>query len=552
MEQAIPAGYGLWPGASQLIVPREKIDEQLEQLRKARQLARERRRAMYGQFFSDWNRLTGLSMSGAVDKPADEVSYSFLRDAYARSAIDQIIVNARLMQVRQVAQKCIDSQTQVGFRVVHEKHDDPDFQETDDIKRRCLECEEVILHPNPYIHPGGFRDFMVVATEEELIIDRKAMVIFRDRAGRPAGYHLVAGDTIKPRVAVLFPWLEKHFDEYKKDGANKLTFEDIRYNPYATVEAMDWAAKRASEDKIFNPAGVDLTQAAYVQEIDGKLVAGWTEKEMSVNITNPSIVINKLPYGGGSLFQRSLDVTAAWVNGWQYNQELFRTNYPESLLLLFGDYDPNGLEAFKREMYGEAGQASWQRLAIIPADPDFKAEVQKLRDTPRDMLFSELLRFIILLKTAAFRMNPTTINFSLDRGNGSYLFEASQGDIISLAQEEGFHSILQNMADWLTRVLVKPRYPDLRIKWLGLQKEDEKQKVELIQKRATTWMTIDEARAAENLDPLPDGAGKLPANPVVLQIAQMGAAVQPAQQEEEQEDKQEVKKSRKRLRIWVK
>ncbi|MGB9660667.1 MAG: hypothetical protein ACPL5F_01445 [Moorellaceae bacterium] len=555
-ETSLPSGFGLWPGSDKLLVPRERIEEELERLQKARELARERRRTMYGQFFSDWNRLTGLSMSGAMDKPANEVSYSFLRDAYARSAIDQIIVNARLMQVRRVADRCEDPHTQVGFQVVHERHFDPDFKETEDIKRRCRECEEIILRPNPYIHPNGFRDFLICATEEELIIDRKVMIIFRDRAGRPAGYHLIPGDTVKPRITVLYPWLEGHLEEYNKDKGKRLTFEDLRYNPYATIEAMDWAALRASEDRVFNPAGVDLTQAAYVQEVDGKLVAGWREDEISVNITNPSIAINKLPYGGGSLFQKSLEITAAWINAWQYNQELFRTNYPESILLLFGDYDPVGLEAFKREMYGEAGQSSWQRLAVIPADPEFKAEVKKLRDTPRDMLFSDMLRFIILLKTACYRMNPTTINFSIDRGTGSYLFEASQGDIISQAQEEGFYSILENMADWLTRTLIKPRYPDLMLVWKGLEKEDEKQKVELLHKKATTWLTIDEARAAENLDPLPAGAGKLPANPTVLQamqiLATFAANAPQARGKEQEEEKREMNKSRKRLVIWKK
>lgn len=539
-EPVIPEGFGWWPGSNKLIVPKKNLDEELERIRKARELARERRRTMYGQFFSDWNKLTGLTMTGAMDKPANEVSFSFLRDAFERSAIDQIIVNARLMQVKQVARRSLDPYTQPGFKVVHERHFEPDFQETEDIKRRCRECEEVILNPNKAIHPSGFKDFMMAAVREELIIDRKAMIIFRDRVGRPAKYHLIDGSTIKPRMEVLMPWLKKNFDKYTKD----VKFEDFIYNMNATSQAMEWAAQAASEDKNFNPMGIDLTKAAYVQEIDSHIVAGWTEDEISIDITNPSIQINKLAYGQGSLFQQSLEVTAAWINAWTYNEELFRTNYPESMLLLFGDYDPNGLEAFKREMYGEAGQAAWQRLAILPADPDYKAELVKLRDAPKDMLFDSLLHFIINLKCASYRMHPSTINFSVDRNGSNYLFEGNQNQTIELAQEEGFQTILQNMADWLTRALVKPRYDDLRVIWVGLQKEDEREKIEILEKKVTHWMTIDEARQAENLDPLPNGAGKLPANPTVLQIAQI--AQMQAQQEKQ------VEKSRKRLKIWVK
>lgn len=565
MEE-VPSGFGLWPNGEQIIVPKSVIDEELERLRKARELAKERRRTLYGQFFSDWNRLTGLSMSGAIEKPANEVSYSFLRDAFAKSAIDQIIVNARLMQIKRVAQRCIDPQVHVGFRVVHERHFDPEFQETDDVKRRCRECEEIVLNPNKYIHPNGFKDFMVAATLEELVIDRKVMIIFKDRIGRPITYHLIDGATVKPVITAIMPWLEKNYEEYRKEKKTNLDFNETVRNPYALSETMLWAIQRASEDRAFNPVGIDLTKVAYVQEIDNQIVAGWREDEISVNITNPSVQINKLPYGQGSLFQQSLEITAAWINAWEYNQELFRTNYPEALLAVFGDYDPVGLEAFKREMYGEAGPASWQRLIVMPAgDPEFRAEVIKLRDTPRDMLFSDMLRFIINLKTAAYRMNPTTINFSIDRGGGNYLFEANTQDIVALAQEEGFYSILENMADWLTRTLVKPRYPDLRVIWDGLHKEDQEKRTVQLQKEATTYLTIDEVRAKENLEPLPFGAGKLPANPTVLQTMQLMMGLQSQQenqgenkgenQEEnkkENKEEKEVKKSKKRLRIWLK
>ncbi len=496
---ANPAPTGYVPSKSGILVP---ADTMLKSLRAESELNKARNKAMReaakGAFFSDWTRLTGFNQAGAMEKPEDEVNFSFLRDTYEHSAIDQVIINTRIQQIRQVSQRCRDPKKHAGFRIVHKDHDADNFVETDEIKQLCEHISDIIAHPWHQVHPNGVKDVFTISVREEMVVDRKAMVIQRDRMRRPIRYHMVDGATVLPVLRVLFPWLMENAQKFG------ITFDP--HDPDSLKQALNQAG-----EEISNITGIPQHALAYVQEVDSKIMAGWTEDQISLDITQPSVWVNKLPYGQGSLLQQSIELTAAWVNGWQYNQSLFRTNYPERLVAIKGDYDPNALEAMKRKIFSEAGPASWERLLIMPGDEDFEVNTYNLRDTPKDMLYGELLRIIINLKTAVYRMDPSTIGFSHDSGSGNSLFGTGDREQqLAMAEEEGFHGLLQNLANWFTEAIVKPWHPDLIMIFDGLKREAEQERIELSTKATSAYWTIDEARAIENKPPLPDGLGKLP------------------------------------------
>lgn len=494
-----PTPTGYVPSKAGILVPADMMVKSLraeQEINKARNKAL--REVARGAFFSDWTRLTGFNQAGAMEKPSDEVNFSFLRDTYEHSAIDQIIINTRIQQIRQVSQRCRDPKKHAGFRVVHKNHDQDDFVETDELRKLCEHIEDIIGNPWDHVHPNGVKDVFTISVREELTIDRKVAIVVRDRMKRPVKYWLIDGATVLPVIRVLYPWLMQN--------AQELGIQFDPTNPDSLKEALN----RAGEE-ISNITGIAMDKLAYVQEVDSKIMAGWTKEQLAIDITQPSVWVNKLPFGQGSLLQQSIELTAAWVNGWQYNQSLFRTNYPERLVAIKGDYDPNALEAMKRKIFSEAGPASWERLLLMPGDEDFEVQTFNLRDTPKDMLYGELLRIIINLKTAVYRMDPSTIGFSHDAGGGASLFSTGDREQqLSMAQEEGFHGLLQNLANWFTETIVKPWHEDLIMIFDGLKQEQEQERIELSSKAVEAYWTIDEARAIENKPPLPNGMGKLP------------------------------------------
>lgn len=457
-----------------------------------------------GRFFSNYNRWRHTALYGQ-EKPIRTPSFAFLREVAKASPIDKVIIAARVVQIRRMAQRALNER-QLGFRVVHDRWNDPNFKPTPselkDIEKRCDEVERILETPTREIHPT-VKHFFVEAVKDELILDRKAIVIYRDRRGRPVQFHYIDPATIRPRLQVLLPWMVENGETNIDRAAERMSYAN----------------------------GIDLTKAAWVQVIDEQIVAAWTEDEMSVDITNPVSEVDYWGYGVSAL-EQSLEFTDAFIQAWRYNTELFKQNYPEAILVLLGDYDPEGLEAFKRQILGEVGPGQNWRLPVVPGGDkeSFDGKLLKLRDTPKDMQFAELIRIVINLKAAAYRMHPGIINFSTDAGSGQAIFSHQNAEaLINLSQDEGLGDILENMAEWLTRAIIKPRYPDLRMIWTGLNAEDQKAIVDRLNVESQTYLTVDEVRARQGLSKLPNGAGQYINSPYYFQAQAMAAAQQQGQ-----------------------
>ncbi|KIL42059.1 hypothetical protein SD70_02420 [Gordoniibacillus kamchatkensis] len=461
----------------------------------------QKERTASGKFFSLATYNQG-AVSYGYTKPADTMPFDMLRQAREKSLIDKIIINARITQMKHIAKRVIVPGKQVGFRVVHENYADPNFKPTPDVIRRCKEMEKIVSNVNMEVHTAGFVDFAANAIDQELTYDRKAMVIFRDRTGNPIMYHLVDGTTVRPMLLVL--------NQYMQDKK---------------IKSKDEAA-----DRFYRDYQIDLTSAAYVQVIDGTPVASWTKDEMSVDISNPSVEINKWAYGAGSLLEQSIAATVTWLNAWAYNDGLFNQDSPESMLFLYGDVDPIGLGAFQRQILDQTGSGDYQKIPVIPADKEFKAELVKIRELPKDIQFPELMRMNIQLKTAAYRAHPSIVNFSVDKGGsgGLNIGNNSEEELVKQSHEEGFLSICHRQAEWLTRVIIRPRYDDL-IMIYDVDLEDEARRIELINKQSEVAMTFNEARRAQGLKgELEYGDVPNNANYITAMQALMGAKQQEA------------------------
>jgi hypothetical protein len=455
--------------------------------------------AMQGQFFTPYY-YQPFNAAGVFNKPTESVPFSYLRSIGDKSVIDRLILDTRIMQVRAWARKAFNEETGIGFRIVHERHDDPNFQVTDTIERRCREAEKVLLSLTPSIHKD-FRTFLGEMVEEELVIDRKVLVMWRDRRGRPARYNAVDGATIKPRLEVLIPWMRK--TNIWNDNLAAMT-----------LSQQLWDNKKID---------VDLTNAAYVQEVEGQIVAAWTADQMSVDVVNARVRMNTLGYGYSAL-EKSLEATRAWVMAWQYNIELFRTNYPEALLFLMGDFDQEGLETFKRQLYSEVGQGGNTRLPVIPGGPSdqFKGQVEKLRDTPQEMLFGEMLRMMVAIKCGFFRMHPSEVNFSGDSGSQATIFGREDAEEeIAKAAEQGLHGLLDNIKDWLERDIIKQVYDDLELRWVGRNRQDQSTVIANRSAESAAYKTVAEVRSEAHL-PHIDGTDYIN-NPLWFQQKQLEA-----------------------------
>ena len=370
-----------WP------VIHETLDyaEGLEKARSVRALSamEEKTRLMYrrvGSLLSLFN-YTRHSAYGATDKPAGTITHKMLRQLAEKSAVDAAIITARVYQVAHVAKRVIVEGKQKGFTVRHKRHSDPSFRNTSSVKAVAREIEDCIFkNLSREFHPGGFRDFLVKAVQDEMVIDRKVMIVQRDRRNRPLSYHLIPPDDVKPRLEVLW--------KYVPAAQGKIP--TYRFSPEDHERA---------QAAIFAQFGIDVSDAAYVQEVDNVVMGAWPADECAVDVTMPTNEIDRAFYGRSSL-ERSLEVSALLMQAFAQNKNIFDQDMPDVLLMLHGEVDEAGLESFKRRIkaVGERG-----RVGVLPTgDAGNSAEVLKIRDTPRDMEMVQLIRVFTALKCFAY------------------------------------------------------------------------------------------------------------------------------------------------------
>ncbi|NBS88492.1 hypothetical protein EBS67_00550 [bacterium] len=440
-----------------------------------------------GQWFSNYGpNVTNIgSLNGTLRKPLDTPPFAMLRQVVRDSLIDRAIVSRRVEDIKGLSRKIVVSGKQKGWRVVHKRFDDPNFDSSDPkIQRRCREMEKIIESPSRLYHKT-FRDFLTVAVQEELVIDRRAMVVNRDSKGRPVEYYLLPGDTILPVLYVLMPWMAR------RGITNERVARMILSEEYSQKSGLT----------------IDITEAAYVQEVDGQVVGAWKEDEIDVEWSNPSGELNRWGFGV-SLLEQSLQATSLLLNMFNFNKDLFRPGFPSRMLVLSGDYSAEGLATFERQILGQGGPASPKsKMPVLPGPENMRAQVLDLTNNPGDMQFEQFFRLMSCVKCSFFGMHPSRLNLSENNPQGLVMGSGSAtSEVSKTVNEEGLYAILESNADWLTRTLIQPHYDDLILIFDGLHEESEAVVLQSLQMESA-WSTKNEIRARRNLPPLSDMEG---------------------------------------------
>jgi hypothetical protein len=488
-----------------------------------RRAFRERQKAEggMGAFFSTTGgNLTSGNVGGGLEKPRWTISHAALRAASRALIIDRLIIDAIKLQARRFAQICDVPGKQKGFRVVHRRHDDPNFDsDTDDIRRRCAEMEELLRRPSKPPH-ADFRDFLMNAIEDQLVLDRRAMVKVRAKGGGIASYHLVDGATIQPRLQVLAEWMARN-DLGDLDQA-MLSIQGSLYK----------APPRDGTTGV--PRWINFNNAAWVQIVDGLIQDAWEEDEMEVAIANPSVAIDHWGYGYGPL-ENSIYLSFLFNKAMRYNNNLFDTDFPEAIIAVRGDYNAQGLQAFKRAIQEfDAGEGGL-RLPIIDGD-EIEMNVVPLRESPTDMQMVEMIVKIANLKCGYYGIHPGLINITEEGGQIQIGYGSDSA--VEQAVGTGFHTYLLDQARFFDQAIVQPTYPDLTTIIEGLDTETEQARIGREQYEKT-YMTYNEFRQARNMPPIakgiPEEIGDFVADPLYFQAVQVLQAKQQMDQQTQQQ-----------------
>jgi hypothetical protein len=455
-DRLLTAGRGLASAAGQALIDFSGPEE--EQLVKAGEVPTEP--AVEDEKTLLFDPFAVVEQLGFREKPT-RINYNTLKDMAQKVEIIESIIKTRINQVASFAQPSHDRH-QLGFRI---KVRDSEKEPTKQDKIWIREAEKLIMANGVPEDPrvrNNFEMFLRKFIRDSLTLDQGCFEVVPNRKGQPAKWYAVDGSTIR---------LADMASTYNKT------------DPDQTIR--------------------------YVQIYDGIVIAEYTAEELCFGIRNPRTDIRLHGYGVSEL-ETLVKTVTAMLYGWEYNVAAFRNaSILPGLLNFKGTIPDKQLKAFRRHWYLTlSGVANAFKTPITNAE-----EIQwlKLKDNNRDMEYSAWYDFLIKVACSGFVIDPVEVNFkygnSGQRAGG--LNEASNKEKITESKERGLRPLLNFTSGCINSHIIWPMNEDFEFAFVGLDAKTRDDVADINAKLVKTTRTVDELRAEDDKEPLPDGLGEV-------------------------------------------
>jgi len=347
---------------------------------------------------------------------------------------------------------------------------------------------------------------------------------------RPRDKAAEVTDAIKRKVTELTAWLETCGDGYKYSGAfdfeafvrmilrDSLTYDQCAFEVLRTrggkvtgfvpvdASTIRRAATSAEERK---EGRRDWSEGAFVQVINNKKVAEWDAESLGFGVRRPRTWLYAHGYGYPELEELVRTVTYL-VNAETYNASNFVNGiHVNSILAVKSKMSPQLFRAFRRDFYAMlSGAHQAKRTPILQLDPDANEEVSSVSmgSSAEEMGYSTWMGYLTKIACAIYQIDPAELGFVFgSEGVTSSLSQGGPEQRILASKDRGLRPLLRQVQGWVNRWIIHPIAPDLSFEFVGLDAETEASKLQADKDRVSTYMTINEIRASNGLEPLEKG-----------------------------------------------
>lgn len=339
---------------------------------------------------------------------------------------------------------------------------------------RMIETTGLLL---PDEHPAdrdSFRAFVKKASTDILTYDQWVWEKIRDRKGRLSRFIALPSETIRPVVA--------------------------------DVEHLDPAELRS--------------RVSHVQVYENTMIAEFTPDNIAWCVKNPRSDIRANGFGHSPV-ERIIRLVTAWLFGFEYNTRFFTQGSAiKGLLNIKGTIPDRQMRAFRRMWYTMVSGVSnsWKTPIMNSEDVQWI----NMHSSNRDMEFSAWQDWLTKLICAQYGVDPVEINFIFGAsGGGSSLFDKRPNQAeVTESKDKGLRPLLDHVADHLNAHLIWELNPDFELAFTGYDAKAEDAERRARSEEVKSFLTVNEVRALQNEEPLPDNLGDVILDSVWVQWAQ--------------------------------
>lgn len=453
--------------------------------------------------------------TGLRTKPT-AIPYTTLRRMANVPAVSAII-NTRLNQVARFSHRPrFDGDT--GFRIALK---DKKQQMTKAEEKRAYEIEEFFLKTGfakNLVRKDNFNQFLRKIVRDTLTLD--AMVFEKV-------------PNFKNELAEIW-------------AVDAATIELVVNNP---TGEMDW------DPPVYVPQTrgglkVGAKNIAYVQRVNGMVVAEYTEDELAYAVRNPRTDLDFTDFGLSEL-ETLIEIVTGIVNGVKYNTSYFtHSSLPQGVLEIIGRYDDEDLESFKRHWKALTSGAPGKWAVPVMAMEDGQGvKFTPFKNSNKDMEFNQFLEFLFNIACAVYQIDPNEVGFKSWTSSRALQTDNTEAKMEE-SRDKGFIPLMTFLADTFNSEIVDLIDEEFTFEWVGLHEEDEDRKLEREIKRLQAGMvTVNMIRKEKDEEEIPEEWANAPANPQLLQVymnekqieqqkAQQDLEAQNAERETENGDKE--------------
>lgn len=414
-----------------------------------------------------WDPFAIVDALGYKDRPS-AISYNTMGALLWRVPVVRGIIQTRIGQVSQFARVAPDRYS-VGYRVMLR---DQGAQGTAASRKRARDIERWILTTGTTDNAGNresFRTYLKKITQDSLTYDATATEIIPARNGKPAQFQAVDPRTV--RIA----------------DTTKL------YIPEDDEKVVRW-----------------------VQIYDGLVVNEYNANEMFYGIRNPNSDIRLQGYGTSEL-EMLVSTVTSFLWAFDYNSRAFSQGaMAKGIINLKGTVPDKQMREFKDHWYNMlTGVESAFKTPIMNSD---ELQYISLQNTNRDMEYNAFMDFLIKIIAAIYGMDPMEVNFKYgDGGEGKSMFESNNNAKLTASKDKGLRTFLDFTEDMLNTAMIHRIDEDFELRFVGLDSQSRDEQADLDTKLVKSTRTINELRARDDEEPLPNGMGDIILDPVFMQ-----------------------------------
>lgn len=284
--------------------------------------------------------------------------------------------------------------------------------------------------------------------------------------------------------------------------------------------AIDAATIRIADVPLNIDPKADPDRVRYVQVYDEVIIGEFAAREMMFGVRNPRSSIKLNGYGTTEIEMMVSTVTSL-LYAMTWNNKVFtQGTAARGIINIKGAIPQAQLTAFRQQWYQMiSGVANAWRTPVVNAED---IQYLNMMTSNRDQEFAEWMNWLTKVACAIYAIDPAEINFLFgNSGQSSALQQQGPAEHITESKDRGLRPLLVSVAAWINRWIVRRIDPQYRFVWTGMDNESIDAETDRQQKLVRYKLTVNEIRAQDDLEPLPDGKGDILLDPTYLQWIQI-------------------------------